>query len=228
MYDAEKQIRNHKTISKVVWHMYCRKCGAQLRDEDDFCSKCGTRVIRDEDIKEPMPAPASVPEPEEKTKKQKSKVSIELTVKSPDEETRRRLLHNPLVKFCLYLLGTAVITTCVYAVLLAGNPRVTLWEFITDNSGLSGVIAYCIGQSLVPFVFLLPFVYSMKKWHSIERMHKLELFFCLVILSILGNAAIGELAFRAVSVKVTIGAFFFGVVGAIMCLVAPKKKPQQE
>ena len=40
--------------------LYCRNCGQPLRDTDNFCPKCGTRVERDE-TEEQAPVSGSAP-----------------------------------------------------------------------------------------------------------------------------------------------------------------------
>ena len=115
--------------------MYCRKCGNELRDGDEFCSKCGERVST--------------------SAGGKSKISVHLdldapSIQPPSSSTFKQLLvpgkfSHSIARGIVCLFAIAVFIAIEYTLFPAkGAPS----DFITDKRGLLAVWAQNLGHNI--------------------------------------------------------------------------------
>ena len=93
--------------------MYCRKCGALLKEEDVFCGNCGTKVlpevteevIQQAEITE-EPVSVEVPEPQpEIVKEPVPEEPVRVSEPAPVKETPKKNTRLPLILAVVALLA---------------------------------------------------------------------------------------------------------------------------
>ena len=190
-----------------VMRMYCRKCGNELRDGDEFCSKCGERVST--------------------SAGGKSKISVHLdldapSIQPPSSSTFKQLLvpgkfSHSIARGIVCLFAIAVFIAIEYTLFPAkGAPS----DFITDKRGLLAVLAQNLGASIPATIFFLPFLYGLPKHNITKRSYAMEAFF-LINVSFL---AFGLDAVMRITFVPSIALFLIGIG---MLITGRKKKSKQ-
>lgn len=187
--------------------MYCRKCGSELQDDDEFCSNCGAKVLRD----------AVPPRREEPPKQVVAQVERQETTTQPPEpngssQRKRFTFRQSLLRFAICMVALAVCDSIFYA-LMPGKASVI--EFITDSRGLAGIMGETCGASLLPLLSSLPLLYALPRCGYTKRAYAMEVFFVLNILIALFGQALRP--FWPPFMLIVL------IVGVAMRFLAPKK-----
>ena len=164
--------------------MYCRKCGSELRDDDEFCSRCGAKVLR-----ETEPAPTSAEQPLQKTASTPPPAAAVPPAQSGISQRKRFTFRQSLLRFVICMAALAVCYTILYAV---GPGKVSTMEFITSPHGLTWMMSGAFGSS--------------KRGYT-ERTYAMEVFFAWNLI----NGIFGE-AMRALRPPIMILALIIGVL----------------
>lgn len=91
--------------------MFCRNCGAQLRDDDVFCSKCGTPVSNGDKTGDIMPdTEDTVLDLSEITAEQKAEEAMPKAEKPAEKKKSKK----PLI-ITLSIVGVIVLALCAFA-----------------------------------------------------------------------------------------------------------------
>jgi|GEM_PF-1562879 len=188
--------------------MYCRKCGSELRDDDEFCSRCGAKVLR-----ETEPAPTSAEQPLQKTASTPPPAAAVPPAQSGISQRKRFTFRQSLLRFVICMAALAVCYTILYAV---GPGKVSTMEFITSPHGLTWMMSGAFGSSLVAILFFLPLLYALPKRGYTERTYAMEVFFAWNLI----NGIFGE-AMRALRPPIMILAL---IIGVLLYFLPDKKK----
>lgn len=158
--------------------MFCRKCGAQLRDDDAFCSKCGAKVLRD------VSPDSEQEETAEATGETEQRVTKSETVNvMPSEEDKSQVRYGfgkSVLRFVICMVALAVCDTVIYAMFPSD---VSVTEFIASPHGLTRMMGQGFGSALVAIVFILPLLYGLRKVGYARRTYSMEVFFALSLVS---------------------------------------------
>ena len=192
--------------------MYCRKCGNELRDDDEFCSRCGAKVLRDTE-----PAPTSVEQPPQEATSTPPPAAAMPPARSEGNQRKRFTFRQSVVRFIICMAALAVCDVLLYAI---SPGKVSTMEFITNSHGLAWMIGGELGSSLVAILFFLPLLYALPKRGYTKRTYAMEVFFAWNLI----NVIFGE-AMRAVRPPILVLVL---IIGIVLQVVSPKKKTDKK
>ena len=181
--------------------MYCQKCGNELSDDDNFCGKCGAKVIGD------LPPP-----------------TLLVTYNTPDADTRspstaKKWLKHPVIRAILYLVGLLLITILLYA--MFPQPKISVAQFVTSPHGLTGLVGRCIGATVVSLPFFIPLLIKLSNLEILPKGFIVELICFLMLVHEFGSFLYGQSFSSEIMIPVLIGVLVFGI---IVTIIIPSKK----
>lgn len=171
-----KSIEANATDRKKGNPMYCRKCGRQLRDDDEFCSMCGTKVIREEmssvEVESEEPAFGSPSGTNE----------TPIQIHNEGESRKKYSFRQSLVRFVACMAALTVCYTLIYAMFPS---RASTLEYLISPRGMTSALGQGLGSALSIIVFLLPLLYALPKCGYTRRTYAMEVFFVLNLMPFL-------------------------------------------
>lgn len=191
--------------------MHCRKCGNELRDDDEFCSRCSAKVLRGTE-----PAPKSVEPPPQAAASTPPPAAMP-PAQSESSQRKRFTFRQSLLRFVICMAALAVCYTILYAI---SPGKMSTMEFIASPHGLARIIGQGLGSSIVVILFFLPLLYALPKRGYTKRTYAMEVFFAWNLI----NVIFGE-AMRAIRPPILVLVL---IIGVVLQVVSPKKKTDKK
>lgn len=186
--------------------MYCRKCGNELRDDDEFCSRCGAKVLRDAE-----PAPQSVEQPPKAAASTPPEAAVP-PAQSESDQRKRFTFRQSLLRFVICMAALFLCDSVVYAI---APGKASVVKYFMDPDGLVADLTIALGASLGAILFFLPLLYALARSGYTKRTYAMEVFFVINLLFFTFGRG-----FNSIIIPVMIVAL---IVGVLIRVFAPKK-----
>lgn len=192
--------------------MFCRKCGNELRDDDEFCSRCGAKVVRDaeatqQDVKVQEQPTASTPP----SASASPIVTAAEQAASEQGQRKRFTFLQSVVRFAICMAALVVCDSVVYTI---DSGKASVVEYIMDSRGLMGDLAEACGASLLAILFFLPLLYALARCGYTKRTYAMEAFFVINLLFFTFGPGFGSIMIPVMFVVL--------IVGVLVRVFAPK------
>lgn len=142
--------------------MYCPKCGNKLSENDVFCSKCGAKIVLDN---------------------QNKKVGQQRDFNDNSNQSfLNKIMRHSITKFIFYFIIWGIVMAIVTEVTYAIPHHLSIFDYIIEPAGLIADAAGTMGSVVVDFLFFLPLILSLPKWKLMKSSHPMEVFFLLMLI----------------------------------------------